>query len=333
MKRGMTVKADGVFEGGGVKGIGFAGALAAAEAHGVVWQNLAGTSAGAIVAALVAAGYTGADIHGILATLDYRRFKDPGVVDRIPLAGPVISLIAEKGIYEGGFFHDWLRDLLAAKGVRTFGDLIVPGENEDRYRFKLNIIASDISLGKLLVLPGDIRDYGGRPEDLNVADAVRMSMSIPFFYEPVILKNVKTGHASYIVDGGLLSNYPVWIFDTEGAAPPWPTIGFKLVEPGSGQPANVRGPVSLLTALFSTMMEAHDARYIADHDFVRTVAIPTLGVRTTEFDITKEKSEALYESGRKAAEAFFGTWDFDRYVRKYRSGREVPPRGELLRST
>ena len=325
------MKADGVFEGGGVKGIGFAGALAAAEKQGVEWQNLAGTSAGAIVAALVAAGYTGTGIHDILGKLDYRRFKDPSPFDRVPVAGPVVSLIAEQGIYEGDYFREWLRGLLAARGIHTFGDLLVPGETEDRYRFKLNVIASDITLGRLLVLPGDIRDYGGRPEDLNVADAVRMSMSIPFFYEPVRLKNLKTGHKSHIVDGGLLSNYPVWLFDSEGA-PEWPTIGFKLVEPGSGEPANIRGPVSLLTALFSAMMEAHDARYIADHDFVRTIPIPTLGVRTTEFDITREKSKALYESGRQAAEKFFAEWDFGAYVKKYRSGKSGTSRGARLRA-
>ena len=325
------MKADGVFEGGGVKGIGFAGALAVAEQQDVEWQNLAGTSAGAIIAALAAAGYKAAELHDILSKLDYRRFKDGSPVDRIPLAGPVISLITEKGIYEGDYFHDWLRDLLAAKGITTFGDLLIPGETEDRYRFKLNVIASDITLGRLLVLPGDFRDYGGRPEDLNVADAVRMSMSIPFFYEPATLKNLTTGRKSYIVDGGILSNYPVWLFDTEDA-PTWPTIGFKLVEPDAGEPADIKGPVSMLTALFSAMMEAHDARYIADHDFVRTVAIPTLGVRTTEFDITKEKSEALYESGRKAAQKFFSTWDFDEYVKKYRSGREEPSRGAQLRT-
>ena len=81
-----------------------------------------------------------------------------------------------------------------------------------------------------------------------------MSMSIPFFYEPVKLVNRQTKAASYLVDGGLLSNFPVWLFDTEGTQPAWPTFGFKLVEPGAGKPRRVRGPISLLTALFATAM-------------------------------------------------------------------------------
>jgi len=145
-----------------------------------------------------------------------------------------------------------------------------------------------------------------------------MSMSIPFFYKPVTLRNAKTSLLSYMVDGGLLSNYPVWLFDTQEGIPQWPTLGFKLVEPEEGAPRIVRGPISMLSALFSTMMEAHDARYIKEENFVRTIPIPTLGVKTTEFDITRDRSEALYQSGREAGKEFFDTWNFDKYVKNYR---------------
>ncbi|MDP2719588.1 MAG: patatin-like phospholipase family protein [Dehalococcoidia bacterium] len=334
MNEANRYPADAVFEGGGVKGIGLAGAIAVAEEKGYRWENVAGTSAGAIVAALLAAGYSGLELKGIMQELDYNNFKDAGLIDRIPLAGPLVSLIFEKGIYEGNFFEGWIRSLLLKKNVKTFGDLIVDKYKEDeKYRFKLRVIASDISLGRMLVLPQDIAGYGTRPEDLDVADAVRMSMSIPFFFEPVRLKNSVTNQQSYIVDGGILSNFPVWLFDSEGAAPEWPTIGFKLVEPEEEQqtPHDIRGPVSMLAAMFSTMMGAHDARYIKDENFVRTIPIPTLGVGTTEFNITREKSEALYASGRQAGEKFFSTWNFNNYVEKYRRGKTQIGRGERLR--
>ena len=317
-----VLKADAVFEGGGVKGIGLVGAVAVAEERGYQWQNVAGTSAGAIVAALLAAGYTAAEMKEIMEKLDYNDFKDNGLLDKVPLVGEIASLIFEKGIYEGKWFENWMRGLLKKKDKETFGDLIADEfKDDERYRFKLRVIASDISSGRMLVLPQDIADFGIRPEDFNIVAAVRMSMSIPFFYEPVRLRNMKTNQVSYIVDGGILSNFPVWLFDTEGAIPEWPTFGFKLVEPEEGPPNQVRGPISLLTALFSTMSEAHDARYIKDADFVRTVPIPTLDVKTTEFDLSQEKSEALYQSGRQAAEKFFDTWDFAKYVNKYREGR------------
>lgn len=91
--------ADAVFEGGGVKGIGLVGAIAVAEERGYQWVNIAGTSAGAIVAALLAAGYRAAEIKKIMADLDYNRFKDRSLLDRVPLVGPLASLIFEKGIY------------------------------------------------------------------------------------------------------------------------------------------------------------------------------------------------------------------------------------------
>jgi len=327
--------ADAVFEGGGVKGIGLVGAVAVAEERGYRWVNVAGTSAGAIVAALVAAGYSAGEMKEVMGELDYNRFKDASLLDKIPLVGPAASLIFEKGIYEGKFFENWIRGLLRQKKVETFSDLILEEyQDDERYRFKLRVIASDISRGRLLVLPQDIADFGIRPEDLDVAAAVRMSMSIPFFYEPVKLQNQETNEVSYIVDGGLLSNFPVWLFDAEGGIPEWPTFGFKLVEPEEALqvPHRVRGPISLLAALFSTMMEAHDKRYIKDEHFVRTIPIPTLGVGTTELDISREKSEALYQSGRQAAEKFLATWEFAEYVDKYRRGKPGLGRSRRLRS-
>jgi NTE family protein len=312
-------KVDAVFEGGGVKGIGLVGAITVTEEQGYQFENVAGTSAGAIVASLVAAGYTAGEMKAILDTLDYTRFKDPGAMERIPLIGPILSVGLDKGIYEGRFFEGWLRDLLAAKNVRTFGDLVIEEYKDDpRYRYKLQVIAADCTRGRMLVLPRDIQAYGINPDALGVAYAVRMSMSIPFFFEPVVLQNVSTGRSSYIVDGGVLSNYPVWLFDDGTADPPWPTLGYKLVEPSEGMPRIIRGPISLFTALFATMMEAHDARYIADRNFARTVPIPTVGVQTTEFDISEEKSQALFQSGRAAAQDFFGRWDFEQYKAQYR---------------
>lgn len=321
---GTTKKTDAVFEGGGVKGIALVGAVAATEAEGYQFENIAGTSAGAIVASLIAAGYTAAEIKPVMDELDYAKFKDKNLLDKIPLLGPALSLGLEKGIYEGKYFENWLRDLLNKKNVHTFGDL-VRGEykNDPRYRYKLQVIASDVSGGKMLVLPGDIKDYGLEADKLEVARAVRMSMSIPFFFEPVILRDPDGGNAHYIVDGGVLSNFPVWLFDDGTPNPPWPTLGYALVGPNAGKPHPVHGPLSLFAALFTTMMDAHDSRYIEDHSFVRTIPVPTLGVRTTEFDLSRDQADALYQSGFNAAKEFFKTWDFETYKAKFRQA--TPP--------
>src|SRR5512138_2085110 len=150
------LKCDAVFEGGGVKGIGLVGAVAVSEAKGYDFVNVAGTSAGAIIAALVAAGYRADELKAIMATLDYEKFKDPGWVDRIPVLGKAISLGLEKGIYEGDYFEQWMRQQLQKKGKTTFKDLVMEEfKDSPNYRYKLRVVASDLSRGKMLVLPHD----------------------------------------------------------------------------------------------------------------------------------------------------------------------------------
>jgi NTE family protein len=307
-------RADAVFEGGGVKGIGLVGALEVMEAAGFEWNMVAGTSAGAIVAALVAAGYRAPDLRQILESLDYRRFKDEGFLDRVPILGQAASLLFEKGIYEGDYFENWIRELLSARHVKTFGDL--PAPKGSLYAHRLQVLVSDISQSRILVVPSGLAHYGIDPESFDVAHAVRMSMSIPFFFEPV----VHGGH--HFVDGGMLSNFPVWLFDRQPSegdladpAPRWPTFGFKLVEPADQRSSEIDSVIDYIKALVTTMMESHDKRHVEDADFLRTVGIPTVGVRTTEFDLTAEKRTRLYQSGQAAAREFLRTWKPDDYAR------------------
>ena len=329
--------ADLVFEGGGVKGIGLAGAYSALCDRGVGPKRVAGTSAGAITAALVAAGYSAEELDEILLEVPFARFKDTAWEDRIPIVGHPLSVLTQRGIYEGGFFREWMRGLLAAKGVRTFGQLADPAATELKDRYRLKVIVSDVTHRRLLVLPDDAATLGIEPDDLEVAYAVRMSMSIPIFFEPVMHRNPRTGLDHLIVDGGMLSNFPVWLFDAEKGEPPrWPTFGMLLVEGDPKVPVAHRVEASesgsiidYIKALASTMMEAHDRLYLEKATFVRTIPIPTLGVSTTEFDITPARVRAIYESGRKAAFEFLDRWDFEAYKAEYRSGKEHSRREEL----
>lgn len=297
-------KINAVFEGGGVKGSGLIGAITVTEELGYTFEHVAGTSAGAIVAALIAAGYTGLELKQIIDKLDYSKFKDPGLLGSIPLIGTKLNLLFRKGLYGGYYFENWLRELLEKKGVTTFADLVLPGHDSDQScRYKLQVVASDLTRGRILILPNDIGYYGIDPDDLEIVTAVRMSMSIPFFFKPVLVYD-KNNVLYHVVDGGILSNYPVWLFDQDQHEK-IPTVGYKLVEPEEGKPREISSVFSLLGALFSTMSEAHDARYVEESDFQRTVPIHTLGVQTTQFDISKEQKQALFDSGATAAKKFF----------------------------
>lgn len=334
-------RVDLVLEGGGVKGIGLAGAYSVLRERGYRAENVAGTSAGAITAAFIAADYSPDELRDIVMSLDYRQFQDRGWEDKIPLFPRTLSLLLDLGIFEGDRFREWMGEMLAAKGIRTFRDLVRDESERDlRYRYSLQVIASDVSGRRLLVLPRDSPVLGLEPDELDVAYAVRMSMSIPIYFEPVRHENPRTGEKQTIVDGGMLSNFPVWLFDCrDDEAPEWPTFGLLLVEPeprdhlGHRIQKRERGVSALLDyvrALAETMMAAHDRIYVEQADYARTISIPTLGIGTTEFDITPQRAEALYQSGRDAAAKFLATWDFDAYVAEFRSGREGRGRRETL---
>jgi NTE family protein len=335
-------RVDLVLEGGGVKGVGLVGAYSVLIEHGFDLENVAGTSAGAITAAAIAAGFTPDELREITLELDYRQFEDEGWEDRLPVLEKTTSLLLDLGIYEGKRFHEWMRKLLARKDVHTFADLVCDEEETDlRYRYKLQVIASDVTNRQLLILPRDAKKkLGVEPDELEVALAVRMSMSIPIFFEPVHHENPETGEKVIIVDGGMLSNFPVWLFDSKGV-PDWPTFGLLLVEPDLRShlgtqiepPRKERGVAALvdyLKSLAQTMMAAHDRLYVEQADYARTIPIPTLGVKTTEFDIKRERAIALYESGRKAAEEFLATWDFEAYIASFRREKEKRSRRDIL---
>jgi NTE family protein len=194
------------------------------------------------------------------------------------------------------------------------------------------------------VLPRDAATIGiADPDELEIADAVRMSMSIPVFFEPVVCKDDQ-GREHTIVDGGLLSNYPLWLFDAPAGTPPrFPTFGMLLVAPDQATPLFSPGaataelppvtrPLEFIKAMAETMMEAHDRFYVEQANYARTIPIPTLGVKTTQFDIDGNLAAQLFESGNDAASDFLRSWDFGSYVERFRTATPPSRREALVRS-
>jgi NTE family protein len=334
-------RVDLVFEGGGVKGIALAGAYSVLEDRGFEVQNVAGASAGAIVGSLVTAGYSAKELHDLLEATPFSSFMDKGWEDKIIGLGIPISILKDHGIYEGKVFLDWIKDKLAGKGISTFGDLRNPGEVDPRWQYRLQVVVSDVTTHSLLLLPRDAEQIGRTADDLEVADAVHMSMAMPIFFEPVTVQ--RDGQDVVLVDGGMLSNFPVWVFDSDGV-PEWPTFGLKLVDPDPkqqqpGEPTEVpvkhnvlKNLVGYLLDLVSTMTDAHDKLYLERDSFVRTITISNLGVKATQFNLSKDTAEALYKSGQEAAQTFLSTWDFDAYKAAFRSGAEQPTRRDVVTS-
>jgi NTE family protein len=295
------LKADAVFEGGGTRGIAFVGAIEAMEEAEVEWQRLAGTSAGAVIAALLASGYKSYEIRKHLSDLDLLKLRGRTFMNQIPIFGTLLELMFNLGIYKNDYLETWVDSLLSKKGIQTFADL--PDG-------KLKIIASDVSNGQMLILPDDLIRYRLTPGDLKVSTAVMMSASIPFFYRPVIWKS-KDRNKSYILDGGLLSNFPIWIFDTDN--PRFPTFGFRFVKDKVNINAVIPTPLHLFKNIFKTMLQAHDLRHLNEEAKERTIQIPTGNINATDFNLNKDEIDFLYHSGYTSTKKFLTKWDFEQY--------------------
>lgn len=345
---------DLVLEGGGVKGIALVGALTVLEEQGFQVQNRAGSSAGAIVATLHAAGYTAGELRDLLSKENFAALLDPTPFDELPLIGKPLSAMLDLGIYKGDRFLEQMRGWLTARNVHTFRDLLHPQYQDDQpmYRYQVQVVVTDVTNHRLLVLPRDAEALGIDPNDLDVALAVRMSMSTPILFRPVRWNNPKTGQEMLLLDGGLLSNFPVWIFDSQGT-PEWPTFGLWLLgpEPQIGPtlpPAATaiikpllapiealrgqrEGFIEFLLNLLWTMTDAHDRLYLDQDTFVRTITIPTLGVDSLHFTLSTEQTESLYASGRQAAKQFLQTWSFPAYIAAFRQQQAPGRREEVAR--
>lgn len=301
------MRCDAVFEGGGVKGIAFVGAIRETEERGYRFERLAGTSAGSLVASLLAAGYTGEELEHLLGQMPFSSFLKKKGFGRIPLLGDAYNLLVHAGMFSTQELYRWVDERLRQKGVRYFGDL-----KGDR----LKIIASDITRGRMMVLPDDLEDYGLSPNKFPIALAVTMSCAIPFFFQPAVLMGEKNERI-YVVDGGLLSNFPVWIFDRKN--PRWPTFGYRLEEAEGGVPYKIRSLFSLCKALVHTALEAHDRMRLREQDAVRTISIPIKGIKATDFNLSEEQKKELVQLGKEEAKRFFDRWSFQTYLARYGS--------------
>jgi NTE family protein len=323
--------ADLVLSGGGVKGIALAGAVAALNDAGYRPWRVSGTSAGAIVGALVAAGLAGDALTEAAMRLDYAKFADSVPLDRVPLIGAGLALFGDDGLYRGDYAREWVAGELAELGVHTFGDLALDDPQlPPSRRYKLVVTCADITLGRLIRLPWDFEPvYGLDPDEQSVADAVRASMSIPLLFRPMKLTNPMTGVESTLVDGGVVSNFPIDSLDrTDGKLPRWPTFGVTLLPDIPGPDGTLLprwlnqilpAPVHVLEGVITTALVGRDqANQHKPWVQARTIEVSSDSVGFTQFSLTDAQIRELHDDGYKAAAQFLTTWNWQDYLRRYR---------------
>ena len=364
---------DLVFEGGGAKGIAFVGALDVLKEKGHKAARYIGTSAGAITATLCAAGYSPQEmLAAILEKQDgkprFTSFMDiPAAADFTPelrqksltmealqdINLPLIpgraedrideflinNLVANRtysrlfsfiecgGFYSGRTFLDWIREKLAVKGIAPDETL---GSFEQKTHADLSLCVTDTSDVELLVL-----NHRTAP-DVPIANAVRMSMSIPFVWQEVIwqadwgtyMGREKTGNI--IVDGGVLSNFPIRLIATMddeirvimGDADPLAALNLgmlideELAVPGEPNTSQTPVPVThvrtirRVSRLIDTMMGASDNAMM--RRFSKEICrLPAKGYGTLEFDMTGDRLERFLQGGRDAMTAHLQSRNLD----------------------
>jgi NTE family protein len=280
----MPQRVNVVFQGGGVKGIAFAGALTALEKlpgpkNAIIIDSVGGVSVGAITAVLYAAGYTADELTAAL--------KEKSIASLLPESPPwnrihsAWRLWRKRGLYSTAEIAAWVEGLLKKKGVQKFEDL--------RRVKECKIVAANVTSGK----------YETYSKEKNAGDdvvlAVVKSLSIPLFFTPYA-----DGELRLYVDGGLLSNYPLWLFRDS----PLVTVGLRLGDKPATGATGESGLFDYLKSLLATMLSAHDQAGLGKPPNVAEVMIDASFVSSTEFRLEEEEQDRLFERGRLAVAEF-----------------------------
>ena len=306
---------DAVFEGGGVAGLAFLGVLRCLHDADIRIRKAAGTSAGALTAAAVMSQMPIDVLENRISTLDfgsiltkktsYLIMVPPSTaLDNIPAMLANLASVQQLGMYSTEPLLDWVRTLL--RGYTDTFPITAPASAPWHEKRELKVVISDISAGEMRVLPDDLPLYG--LHSLSVSDAVRLSMSIPLFFEPGYLRG------NIIVDGGILSNFPLWIFDAPVCQRPvCPTFGFHFCgEPAD--PPEIRTAADKVAAIVNTMMRAGDRHYLRRCDHGRVVHIDRATISATDFTNDHAK-DTLYANGYNAMKRFLlQEWSWDDHL-------------------
>jgi NTE family protein len=293
-----TTQADGIFSGGGIKGLAFAGAIQAAEEAGYTeWGSLAGTSAGAICALAMALGYDAAGLKQLFS-YDFSKLDDE-------ILGFIPNYFGH-AITKGNGLTAFIASILANAPLKT-SSFEVFGELPDG---KLQVISTDITRQRMIVFPRDaalyidpLTDKPYKPSMFPLALAVRISAGYPGFFPPVLLKDAASGQDSALVDGGVTSGFPIFLFDTP--KPTRPTWGFELYDGPPNNPiSGLLWPIGMINAIINTGINSLDTFELETFGN-RIVAIPTGSVSALNFSLTDVQRKELYDSGYQTTKKFF----------------------------
>ncbi len=308
-----------VFEGAGIRGLAYSGAIRELEKNDLLKnvQRVGGTSAGAITALLLSLGYTSEEITSIIHSTSFRKFND----GRFFFLGGISRMQKFYGWYRSGKFDKWIAALVKKKT----GDADISFEQMKKKGFK-ELYVTGTCLNKQALVVFSHHTY---PE-MKVKDAVRISMSIPLYFEAVFIndkgKTVKRPKnkkgLDIMVDGGMVSNFPIRIFDsTRYVDPSSPnrflinpnTLGFRIDRDeqirndaeGKGlAPMPVNDLKEYFSAFYNLVIETLNRQELGPSDWQRTISISDGTIAPRIRKLSMAEISLLEDNGSKATNLF-----------------------------
>jgi NTE family protein len=298
-----------IFEGAGVRGIAYCGAVQEMESKKMMddIERVGGTSSGAIIALTISLGYSGKEIENIISKTNFKKFNDGGFF----FIGGINRLNKNFGWYKGKKIEKWLEKIIKEKT----GNENITFEEFHQKGFKdLYITGTSLNKQKAIVF-----SYESYPK-MKIKDAVRISASIPLYFEPVyidssgkIFDHPKQNQGfDMMVDGGILENFPIHIFDKQ--QPDLYTIGFRIdhgpqIENDKEDRTLAEMPIDNLKqyfgAFYNIVIENLNRQQLTNTDWQRTVSISDGDVLPKVRKLSKEEIAILIENGRKAVQERF----------------------------
>lgn len=301
-----------IFEGGGMKGIAYAGVISELEQSNIIAEidKVGGTSAGAIMALMVSLGYNSNEISEIVFETNFQKFND----GRFLFLGGISRLKSKYGWYKGRSVTKWLEAIIEEKAGEseiTFAELESAGFRD------LYLTGMCMNKQKLIVFSAD-----SYPE-MKIKDAVRISMSIPVCFEAVFIdskgkvydRKYDNDNLDIMVDGGILGNFPIFMFDSltvdslnnEIRIPNYKTLGVRMdsdLQMKSDSLSKELVPISInnlndyIKAFYILIHENLNRMPLIPEDWERTISVSSLGISSKIKKLTKKQKDALIQSGK-----------------------------------
>ena len=315
----QTLTRNLVFEGAGIRGIAYGGVIKELENRDLLKniERVGGTSAGAITALMISLGYNSKEIELIISSTSFSKFNDGNYM----LAGGLNRMRKYYGWYKGQKFTTWLEKIIEAKT----NDADISFSELERKGFKkLYVTGTSLSSQKLIVFSAE--SY----PNMRVADAVRISMSIPLYFEPVFMTQdgeivkrpkSKTG-LEVMVDGGMIGNYPIRLFDSTKYLGDssnrfvynHETLGFRIdraEQIANDSVNNKLAPFDIynlkqyVRAFYSLTVENLNRQSLTHEDWERTVSIKDADISSRIRSLSKEEIDTLLQNGNEATRLHF----------------------------